>query len=150
MIFHMIDKIVRLERNNAIEGAKMVTLAEDFFEHHFPGNPVMPGILLLETMVELAGWLEAEGSDFSRWVLLSRVKKCNFSIKVVPGDALKISVERLPDKKDGLLHFKDAGAVGTMRCFSGNFAAIAVPAGDFFEVEELRCRFYYLRSQIRG
>ena len=142
----MIDRIVRVESDKAIEGAKTVTLSEDFFEHHFPGNPVMPGILLLETMVELAGWLEAESSDFSRWVLLSRVKKCNFSIKVVPGDALKISVERLPDKQDGLSHFKGVGAVGTMRCFSGSFAGITVPAGDLFEVEELRRRFSRLRS----
>ena len=145
----MIDRIVRVEKNQAIEGAKMVTLTEDFFEHHFPGNPVMPGILMIETMVQLAAWLEAVSSDFSRWFLLSHVKKCNFSRKVVPGDALEISVERLPDKQDGLSHFKGAGAVEKTRCFSGNFAGIAVSANDLFETDDLRRRFSRLMSPIR-
>jgi 3-hydroxymyristoyl/3-hydroxydecanoyl-(acyl carrier protein) dehydratase len=74
------------------------------------------------------------------------VKKCNFSRKVVPGDALEISVERLPEKQDGLSHFRGAGAVAKKRCFSGNFAGITVPAGDLFEIDDLRSRFSRLTS----
>jgi 3-hydroxymyristoyl/3-hydroxydecanoyl-(acyl carrier protein) dehydratase len=64
-------------------------MTEDYLQYHFPRRPTMPGVLLLESMAQLAGWLEAISSDFTCWFLLEHVKSCKFYELTVPATRSK-------------------------------------------------------------
>ena len=68
MRYLLVDRIIALDPGNNITGVKNVAMSEDFLEFHFPKNPIMPGIMLLEALVQLSGWLEAASSDFREMV----------------------------------------------------------------------------------
>ena len=67
MRYYLVDQIKEWEVDKRIRGVKNVAMTEDFLEYHFPKYPTMPGVLLLESMAQLAGWLEAVSSKFTRW-----------------------------------------------------------------------------------
>ncbi len=94
MRYLLVDRIMALEPGNKITGVKNVAMSEDFLEFHFPKNPIMPGIMLLEALIQLSGWLDAASSDFRKWFLVSRVLKCSFYGFVLPGDQVELSCER--------------------------------------------------------
>ena len=70
MRYYLVDRISAWEADKRIRGIKNVAMTEDFLQYHFPHRPTMPGVLLLESMTQLAGWLEAISSEFTRWFLL--------------------------------------------------------------------------------
>jgi 3-hydroxyacyl-[acyl-carrier-protein] dehydratase len=96
--FLLVDRVIdyRLEDPPRIRALKNVTFNEPFFQGHFPGHPVMPGVLLLEAMAQAAGCLahlgrEAAGED-SKLFYLVKIDKARFSRTVVPGDQLVFEV----------------------------------------------------------
>jgi 3-hydroxyacyl-[acyl-carrier-protein] dehydratase len=91
--FLMIDKIVSMVRNQSAIGVKSVTVNEPFFQGHFPGHPVMPGVLIIEAMAQTAAVLVVEtlGPDWAgRVVYFMSVEGAKFRRPVVPGDQLRI------------------------------------------------------------
>ncbi len=97
MRFFLIDKIVRWEVGVGAEALKNVSLSEDFFDDHFPRHPVMPGVLIIEGMAQLAGLL-LEASREARHggnakALLSILEKTKFRRMVRPGDTLSYQVK---------------------------------------------------------
>ncbi len=92
MRFILIDRITEFKPGRRAEAIKNVTLSEDFFDDHFPLKPVMPGVLILEGLAEIAGLLleetvrEQEGTLVK--ALLSMVEKAKFRDFVKPGDQL--------------------------------------------------------------
>jgi 3-hydroxyacyl-[acyl-carrier-protein] dehydratase len=95
--FLMIDKIRSIEFDKRAIGIKNVSVNEPFFEGHFPSRPVMPGVLIVESMAQTAGCLvvatlgeEAEG----KLVYFMTVDNARFRKPVVPGDQLEIDVEK--------------------------------------------------------
>jgi 3-hydroxymyristoyl/3-hydroxydecanoyl-(acyl carrier protein) dehydratase len=68
---------------------KNVTINEPYMQGHFPGNPIMPGVLLVEAMVQTSGLLLPEGSS----ALLAQIKEARFRRPVVPGDQVRIEAE---------------------------------------------------------
>ena len=64
MRYLLIDHITEWKSGEFMKGVKNVAMSEDFLEFHFPKNPIMPGVLLLEALTQMAGWLEAASSDF--------------------------------------------------------------------------------------
>lgn len=95
--FLLVDKIVELEPNKTATGIKMVTTNEWFFQGHFPKRPIMPGVLIVEAMAQVAGVLalrslEREGVGALYFL---GIDKARFRRPVVPGDQLVLRVEVL-------------------------------------------------------
>lgn len=97
--FLLVDRIVELEADRRIVGLKNVTINEPFFQGHFPGAPVMPGVLILEAMAQVAGVLvyrdlPSEVRD-AKLIYFSGIDNAKFRKPVVPGDQLRIEMELL-------------------------------------------------------
>lgn len=95
--FLLVDKIVELEPNKTATGIKMVTTNEWFFQGHFPKRPIMPGVLIIEAMAQVAGVLalrslEREGVGALYFL---GIDKARFRRPVIPGDQLMLRVEVL-------------------------------------------------------
>ena len=100
--FLMIDKVVEMERYKRIVAVKSVTMNEDFFQGHFPGKPVMPGVLILESMAQAGGLLllqEIPDRD-KKLLYLASMSDVKFRRPVVPGDQLRVEVNVLAWKGD--------------------------------------------------
>jgi 3-hydroxymyristoyl/3-hydroxydecanoyl-(acyl carrier protein) dehydratase len=101
----LLDRITTLEPPELARGLKCVSLSDDIFVDHFPGHPVMPGALILESMAQLAGVL-LEGSMRLRdrhdlHALLTMVDRCKFRHLVRPGDRLELEARTLRVTEDG-------------------------------------------------
>jgi len=99
--FLLVDRITELEPWKRIVGIKNVTINEQFFQGHFPGNPVMPGVLIIEAMAQVGGVLSrisvSENSDTveAPSVYFMSIDKVKFRRPVVPGDQLKFELTPL-------------------------------------------------------
>ena len=95
--FLLVDRIIEMEPKKRIVGIKNVTINEPFFAGHFPGYPVMPGVLIIEAMAQTGGVLalqdEKIGSD--KLVLFAAIEEAKFRRPVVPGDQLRLELEVL-------------------------------------------------------
>ena len=87
-----VDRIVGCERGISASGVKCVALSEDVFEDHFPGNPVLPGIYLVEGVAQTAGYLLHETTDRSKIALLGSIDRARFLAFARPGDRLRFDV----------------------------------------------------------
>jgi len=97
--FLLVDRIVELEINKRVVGIKNVTANEPFFQGHFPGNPIMPGVLIIEAMAQVGGvlarlsipgMLEREDNSSVLFVSMDQVK---FRRPVIPGDQIRFELE---------------------------------------------------------
>jgi len=93
MRFKFIDKIIEVEKERHAKALKNLAMSEDYFEHHFPFFPVMPGVLMLQAMAELAGHLMLYSTEFNYLGLLSKVASAKFRRSAQPGDTLNVAVE---------------------------------------------------------
>lgn len=97
MRFFLLDRITLWEPGRRAAAVKSVALSEDFFDDHFPLKPIMPGVLILEGMAQLAGLLLEEGvrreSGRRPKALMSIVEKAKFRKPVRPGDQLEYGAE---------------------------------------------------------
>ncbi|GIN89820.1 3-hydroxyacyl-[acyl-carrier-protein] dehydratase FabZ [Siminovitchia terrae] len=92
--FLLVDKIIELEEGKRAVGIKNVTVNERFFNGHFPDDPVMPGVLIIEALAQVSAvaMLSQEGNR-GRLGLLAGIDKCRFKKQVKPGDQLRMEVE---------------------------------------------------------
>ena len=95
--FLLVDRVIELEPHKRIRAIKNVTINEPFFQGHFPGHPVMPGVLVVEAMAQVGGLLtqlslEETLEKSGKLFYLVKVDKARFSKMVVPGDQLDIEV----------------------------------------------------------
>jgi 3-hydroxyacyl-[acyl-carrier-protein] dehydratase len=93
MRYLLVDRVEGVESSRSITGWKNVAMSEDYLEWHFPGQPIVPGTLVLEAFVQLAGWLEASSSGFTRWFLVDRVASARYFGFCVPGDRIDLRLE---------------------------------------------------------
>lgn len=94
MRFILIDKIISLESGKAIKTVKNVSLAEEYLADHFPTFPVLPGVLLLEGLIESASWLVREAENFAHsMILLEEARNVKYKSFVAPGAQIEYIVE---------------------------------------------------------
>ena len=95
--FLLVDRIIELVPKERIVGIKQVTIGEQFFQGHFPGAPVMPGVLIVEALAQVGAILalrEIENRE-QKLVLFSGIEHARFRQPVVPGDTLRLEVTAL-------------------------------------------------------
>jgi 3-hydroxyacyl-[acyl-carrier-protein] dehydratase len=149
MRYLLVDRIVEWKANESIKGVKNVALSEDFLEHHFPKNPIMPGVLLLEALVQLAGWLEAASSDFQNWFLLKEVDRCMFYDFTYPGDSVELEVTRKPGDSPASRRFSGICAVGGKRKMVVGFEGDLLPLAELENMDDQKRLFGFLtRSEL--
>jgi 3-hydroxyacyl-[acyl-carrier-protein] dehydratase len=96
--FLLVDRILEVEPRKRAVGIKNVTMNEQFFQGHYPGNPIMPGVLILEAMAQVGGLSMMDDSDPTaprKIPLFGSIEEARFRRQVVPGDQLRIEVEVL-------------------------------------------------------
>lgn len=94
--FQMLDEIETLDVDQAsLVAVAHVPLESPVFEGHFPGHPILPGVLMLETMAQAAGYLLMTLDGFTRMPFFAGVKTAGFRSFVLPGSTLKVSASRM-------------------------------------------------------
>lgn len=90
--FLLVDRIIAMEPNVSITGIKNITINEPFFQGHFPGQPIMPGVLIIEAMAQVGGVLAFSTATDAKSVFFMSIEKAKFRKPVVPGDQLKMEL----------------------------------------------------------
>jgi len=150
MRYVLLDRITALEPPERATGVKCVSLSDDFFVDHFPGIPVMPGVLILEGLAQLGGTLlEATMRERGqpRWsALLTMIDKAKFRSPVRPGDKLELETRALAVSDN-------AGQVRGIAKVDGKKVAEALLTFAFVDVKNqklLASRAEYLKILLTG
>ena len=102
--FLLIDRVVKIEMGESLTAIKNVTMNESFFAGHFPGRPVMPGVLILEAMAQAGGVLAYKSTNTSPedgvLYYFAGIDNARFRRIVEPGDQLRLEVKVLRSKRD--------------------------------------------------
>jgi 3-hydroxyacyl-[acyl-carrier-protein] dehydratase len=94
--FLLVDKIIEMERGKRVVGIKNVSMNEAFFQGHFPQNPIMPGVLIIEAMAQVGGILlyaELHEKHSDKLIYFTGIDKARFRKLVIPGDQIRFEVD---------------------------------------------------------
>jgi 3-hydroxyacyl-[acyl-carrier-protein] dehydratase len=118
--FLLVDRVVSVEPGDTIKGFKNVSVNEMFFNGHFPGNPVMPGVLMVEAMAQLSGILAFRTKNRNMkdglMYYLGGVDHARFKRPVVPGDRLDMEAKIIADKRHVMKFACSAYVDGDLAC----------------------------------
>ena len=126
--FLLVDRAEDYRPHQSITGIKCVTFNEPFFQGHFPGFPVMPGVLVCEALAQTGAVLMSKSLDVDvagKTILFMSLDNCRFRHPVRPGDVLRLMVEVLRARGD-IFKFKGRAMVGDKMVAECEFAAMVV------------------------
>jgi 3-hydroxyacyl-[acyl-carrier-protein] dehydratase len=154
MRFILIDKVVSLEPGKRIQAVKNVSLAEEYLADHFPTFPVLPGVLLLEGLIESASWLVRESENFAHsMILLEEARNVKYKSFLAPGAQIEYTVEA-KTIEENVSSFAGAGVSQGERIVEARFglrqfnladANSAMAAVDAAVIENLKERWRLLQ-----
>ena len=124
--FLLIDKVINYKKMESCTGIKNVTINENFFQGHFPNNPVMPGVLIIEAMAQTSAVLVAKSLDAepnTKGVLFTGIQEAKFRKSVVPGDRLELNV-RILNNKMNIWFLEGTGIVDGKKVIDVKFSAL--------------------------
>src|SRR5580698_1602396 len=126
--FLLIDRVIEFNAGKSLVAIKNVTINEPFFVGHFPGRPVMPGVLIIEALAQTGGVLMSKSLDVdveNKGIMFISVDNCRFRHPVRPGDVLRMPVEVVRARGD-VFKFRGKGMVGDKVAAECEFAAMLV------------------------
>jgi 3-hydroxyacyl-[acyl-carrier-protein] dehydratase len=126
--FLLVDRCEDYKPNQSIVGIKCVTVNEPFFQGHFPGYPVMPGVLIVEALAQAGAVLMSKSLDVDvagKTILFMSLDNCRFRAPVRPGAVLRLAVEVLRARGD-IFKFRGRALVGEKVAAEAEFAAMVV------------------------
>jgi 3-hydroxyacyl-[acyl-carrier-protein] dehydratase len=130
--FLMIDKVVNIQKGVSAIGIKNVTNNEPFFMGHFPAEPVMPGVLIVEAMAQTAGVVVVDALgmiDQELMVYFMTIDNCRFRNKVIPGDVLELHVQVIRSRSR-VFRFGGKAKVNGKLVAEAEYSAMIVNAND--------------------
>jgi 3-hydroxyacyl-[acyl-carrier-protein] dehydratase len=122
----LVDRVERLDKDRSITAVKAVTINEGFFAGHFPGRPIMPGVLIVEALAQAAGVLAVESLDLAgsgKLVYFMAIDGAKFRTPVEPGCLLTLEVEFV-QKRSSVCKFAGRALVGGKVAAEANFTAM--------------------------
>ena len=122
----LVDRVERLERDVSITAIKAVTINEPFFQGHFPGRPIMPGVLIIEALAQAAGVLAVESLGLAgsgKLVYFMAIDGAKFRLPVEPGCLLTLDVEFV-QKRASVCKFAGRATVNGKLAAEANFTAM--------------------------
>ena len=131
--FQLIDRIIDLDLNNlTIRVEANVPTESTIFEGHFPGRPLMPGVLLIEAMAQASGWLIIGRTRFQKMPFLAALKEVKLRTFVTPGQSLAVSAKIAHEGSGFALTKAEIRADGKLICNATiTFRVVDFPEGDF-------------------
>jgi len=124
--FLLVDRVLEMQAGESIVCIKNVTINEPFFQGHFPGNPIMPGVLIVEAMAQAAGVLGIKSSDVpARAVYFMSIENAKFRKPVLPGDQLRFEVKVLK-RRSNVWKFRAEAKVDDKLVSEAEFTAMLV------------------------
>ena len=123
--FLLVDRIIELEPKVKAVGIKNITMNEEFFQGHFPGNPIMPGVLIIEALAQVGGILAfRSGVSPGKSVYFMTIEKAKFRKPVVPGDQLRLEVNVIHIRGDSVWKFSGNALVDDKIAAEAEFVAM--------------------------
>ncbi len=129
--FLLVDRIIDIESDDRATGVKNVTFNEPHFNGHFPGEPIMPGVLIVEAMAQTCGAIVARrhSEGARKLVYFMTIDGAKFRKPVVPGDVLHLKVEKLK-QRGSIFKFECLGFVGEQKVAEAIISAMMVDPGE--------------------
>ena len=157
MRFQLLDRILDVEPGKSIRMVKNLTLAEEYLADHFPTFPVMPGVLMLQTLVEAGAWLLRISDDFQHSVIaLREARNVKYGAFMQPGKSMVVTAE-LSEAQEGQVVFKGKGECDGASTVSAKFTVArynlrdrnpALKAVDERIVSHLRGEYAVLKGEF--
>ncbi len=156
MRFILIDRIVSLEEGKALTAVKSVSLAEEYLGDHFPTFPVLPGVLLLQGLIESASWLVRKTEDFAHsMILLEQARNVKYRSFLAPGSQITYTVEARTIE-ESVSSFAGYGVADEQKIFEARIGlrhfnlsdrSPALAAVDAQVIEGMKSRYSLLSQQ---
>jgi len=122
--FLLVDRVISFEKSKSAVGIKNVSANEEFFMGHFPGNPIMPGVLIIEALAQTAAILSNLSEEKKyKGVAFMSIEKAKFRKPVVPGDQLRLEVE-VTKKRNTVMKFAGLAKVNDTVVAEAEFTAM--------------------------